>query len=37
LNAATVLTASDLTLLSPFRRQFFVWYGSKISKKTFNW
>jgi hypothetical protein len=24
LNAATVLTASDLTLLSPFRRQFFV-------------
>ena len=37
LNAATVLTASDLTLLAPFRRQFFVWYGSKISKKTFNW
>ena len=24
LNAATVLTASDLTLLAPFRRQFFV-------------
>ena len=24
LNAATVLTAADLTLLSPFRRQFFV-------------
>tara|TARA_B100000287_G_scaffold357604_1_gene348954 strand:- start:361 stop:1017 length:657 start_codon:yes stop_codon:yes gene_type:complete len=24
LNAATVLTASDLTLLSPYRRQFFV-------------
>ena len=23
-NAATVLTASDLTLLAPFRRQFFV-------------